>query len=283
MIKDPEKIRLFLQIYMFALGTVVGSFLNVCIARLPDRQSLIKPGSHCPKCNNPIRWYQNVPIISFIILRGKCSNCGSPISWQYPIVELLTGLLFILLMREFTNIAALLIYSVFTCSLVVVTFIDLKHYIIPDEISIPGTLIGLALSLLPAQVTGGQLATESFIDSLIGCVLGGGILYLTALFSLAVFKKEGMGGGDIKLLAMVGAFLGWKFALMTIILGSVLGAVVGVTLILLKLKLRTDYIPFGPYLALAAMLSLMYGEELIRWYLLFGDGLNEIIMRLQGA
>jgi leader peptidase (prepilin peptidase)/N-methyltransferase len=283
MIKDPETLRLFLHIYMFALGAVVGSFLNVCIARLPERKSIVRPGSRCPSCNTPIGWYDNIPLISFMILRGKCRQCGSRISWQYPLVELLTGILFVLLFREFTNAIALTVYLVFVCSLVVVTFIDLKHYIIPDEISIPGVIIGLALSLVPARWTGGQMLSHSFLDSLIGCLVGGGVLYLTALFSLAVFKKEGMGGGDIKLLAMVGAFLGWKFALMTIIIGSMLGAMVGVTLILLRMRNRTDYIPFGPYLAAGAVLSLLYGERLLWWYLSFGEGLNEIVLRLGGS
>ena len=283
MIKDPETLKVFLHIYMFALGAVVGSFLNVCISRLPENQSIVKPASRCPSCSTPIRWYDNIPLISFIILRGKCRRCGCSISWQYPAVELLTAILFVVLMQEFSNPIALVIYLVFVCALIVVTFIDLKHYIIPNEISIPGVFIGLALSLVPARLTGGQMASSSFIDSLIGCIVGGGILYLTALFSLAVFKKEGMGGGDIKLLGMVGAFLGWKLAIMTIVLGSMLGAVVGVTLILLRLKLRTDYIPFGPYLALAAVLSLLYGEQLWWWYLSFGQGVTDLLLRLKGG
>lgn len=283
MIKDPEALRIFLHIYMFAFGAVVGSFLNVCIARLPEKKSLVRPGSRCPTCENPIRWYDNIPIISFAFLRGKCRKCGSPISWQYPVVELLTAILFVLLMQHFTNMVALLIYVVFTCSLVVITFIDLKHYIIPDEISITGIFVGLGLSLLPARMAGGQLVSASFLDSLIGCVSGGGILYLTACFSLLVFKKEGMGGGDIKLLGMIGAFLGWKLALMTIVLSAILGAAVGVALILLRLKKRSDYIPFGPYIALAAVLALMHGDRLIVWYLSFGEGLNNLVMRLYGA
>jgi len=263
MVEAPEALRLFLNIYTFVLGAVVGSFLNVCISRLPENKSLVRPGSRCPKCENPIKWHDNLPIISFIILRGKCRNCGEPISLQYPAVELLTAVLFVLLMHRFNNFAAFAIYMVFTCALVVVTFIDLKHYIIPNEISIPGIVVGLL--------------------SLIGCVTGGGLLYLTALFSLAVFKKEGMGGGDIKLLAMVGAFLGWKLALMTIVVGSVMGAIVGVAMILLRLKERGDYIPFGPYLALGAVLSMLYGGRILELYLMFGEGLNDIILRFQGA
>ena len=316
MIRNPAALRLFLQIYMFVLGSVVGSFLNVCIARLPEGKSLVWPGSHCPKCDFPIRWFDNIPVISFILLRGKCRNCGGSISWQYPLVELLTACLFVLLMQKFTNVLALVIYIIFTCCLVIITFVDFKHYIIPNEISIPGILVGLALSFVPARLAGGQLVLTRlagspllssllirsligpeylakynhviqfltpFLDSLVGCITGAGLLYLAGWFSVLVFKKEGMGFGDVKLLAMVGAFLGWKLALMTIMVGSLMGAGVGLTLILLKLKTRADYIPFGPYLALGSFLSLMWGERLLSLYLGFGIGLNELILRLSGS
>jgi leader peptidase (prepilin peptidase)/N-methyltransferase len=295
---QSEALNLFFTIYTFALGAVVGSFLNVCIVRLPEGKSLVRPGSHCPSCDAPIRWFDNIPIVSFLMLRGECRRCGCHISWRYPAVELLTAILFVLLLHKFTHALALLIYIAFTCALIVVSFIDLKHYIIPNEISIPGIFIGLALSLVPARLAGGQFVLPqsvffiadgaptiagSFLNSLIGCIAGGGILYLAGLFSLAVFKKEGMGGGDVKLLAMVGAFLGWKLALMTIIVGSTLGAIVGVILILLRLKTRSEYIPFGPYLALGALLSLMYGDSILRMYLQFGQSLNELVLRLSGS
>jgi leader peptidase (prepilin peptidase)/N-methyltransferase len=276
MTKNPATIKLFLEVYLFALGAVTGSFLNVCILRLPEGKSLVWPGSHCPKCEKPIRWFDNIPIISFIILGGRCRRCGSSISWQYPAVELLTACFFVLLMQRFTNFIALAIYLLFTCSLIVVTFIDLKHYIIPDEISIPGVFVGLAISLLPARLAGGQLVSNSFLDSLIGCITGGGILFLVAEFSLIFLKKEGMGGGDVKLLAMIGAFLGWKLVLMTIIVGSVIGAAVGVALIMLRLKTRADYIPFGPYLALGAILAVICGDRLLALYLAFGESLNSL-------
>ncbi len=317
MIRNPAALRLFLQIYMFVLGSVVGSFLNVCIARLPEGKSLVWPGSHCPKCGSPIRWFDNIPVISFILLRGRCRTCGLSISWQYPLVELLTACLFLLLVQKFTNLLALAIYIIFTCALVVITFVDFRHYIIPNEISIPGIFVGLALSLVPARLAGDQLVltrmTSSpflrnlilrfsligpehlakynhviqfltpFLDSLIGCITGAGLLYLAGWFSILVFKKEGMGFGDVKLLAMVGAFLGWKLALMTIMVGSVMGAGVGVTLIFLKLKTRADYIPFGPYLALGSFLSLMWGEQLLSLYVGFGNGLNDLILRLSAS
>lgn len=280
---QSEALRLFLNIYMFAVGAAVGSFLNVCIVRLPEGKSLVRPGSACPSCGAPIRWFDNIPILSFLFLRGKCRRCGLPISWRYPAVELLTAILFVLLLHRFTHALALAVYIGFVCALVVVSFIDLKHYIIPNEISIPGIFIGLALSLLPARLAGGQLVTSSFLSAVIGCIAGGGILYLAGIFSLVVFKKEGMGGGDIKLLAMVGAFLGWKLALMTIVVGSMLGAVVGILLILFRLKGRTDYIPFGPYLSLGAILSLMYGDHILRLYLQFGQEINELVFKLSGS
>jgi leader peptidase (prepilin peptidase)/N-methyltransferase len=292
---QSEALRLFLNIYMFALGAVIGSFLNVCIARLPEGMSLVRPGSRCPLCETPIRWYDNIPLVSYLVLQGKCRRCDAPISWRYPAVELLTAILFLMLMQRFTNAVALAVYIAFACALVVISFIDLKHYIIPNEISVPGIVIGLVLSLIPARIAGGELVLPSslfflsgdapnfvgsFLNSLIGCLIGAGILWLTGIFSLVVFKKEGMGFGDVKLLGMVGAFLGWKLALMTIMIGSALGAVVGITLIFLRLKRRTDYIPFGPYLALGALLSLLYGEAILRLYLEFGEGINELVVRV---
>jgi leader peptidase (prepilin peptidase)/N-methyltransferase len=294
---QSEALRLFLNIYMFALGAVIGSFLNVCIARLPEGMSLVRPGSRCPSCETPIRWYDNIPLVSYLVLQGKCRRCDAPISWRYPAVELLTAILFLMLMQRFTNALALAVYIAFACALVVISFIDLKHYIIPNEISVPGIIIGLVLSLIPARIAGGELVLPSslfflsanapnfvgsFLNSLIGCLIGAGILWLTGIFSLVVFKKEGMGFGDVKLLGMVGAFLGWKLALMTIMIGSALGAVVGITLILLRLKRRTDYIPFGPYLALGAVLSLLYGDAILLLYLQFGQGINELVMRVIG-
>jgi leader peptidase (prepilin peptidase)/N-methyltransferase len=293
---QSEMLSLFLNVYMFALGAVVGSFLNVCIFRLPEKKSLVWPGSHCISCGSPIRWYDNIPVLSFLILRGECRRCGQRISWQYPAVELLTATLFVLLFQQFDGLA-LIIYIIFTCALVVISFVDLKHYIIPNEISIPGIFIGIGLSLLPARLTGGEMVLPSsvpfissgvptivgsFLHSLVGCLTGGGVLYLTAVFSLVFLKKEGMGGGDIKLLAMVGAFLGWQLSILTIMIGAVLGAIVGITLIFLQIKQRTDYIPFGPYLAIGAVLSLLYGDKIWASYLQLGQSLGELITKALG-
>lgn len=274
----PAALRIFLNIYIFALGAAVGSFLNVCIARLPEDESLIRPASRCPKCENPIKWYDNIPVISFLVLRAKCRNCGAPISIQYPAVELLTAILFVLILHGFSNIAAMGIYMIFTCAMVVVAFIDLKHYIIPNEISLPGIPIGLLLSLAPAWWTDGQLVAGSFLDSLIGCLVGGGVLYIIGRLSLLILKKEGMGGGDVKLLGMVGAFLGWKMALLTIIMGAFGGSIVGVGLIAAGLHKRGKHIPFGPFLALGAWLSMMWGDRLLWAYLNYAGLLGDAIM-----
>ncbi|GAB4347045.1 MAG: A24 family peptidase [Candidatus Abyssubacteria bacterium] len=278
MIQDPSTLRVFLHIYVFALGAIVGSFLNVCIARLPEGKSLVWPGSRCPKCERDIRWYDNIPIISFILLLGRCRRCGERISWQYPAVELLTAVLFVLLLRRFPNVTAFAIYMVFTSAMMVVTFIDLNHFIIPDEISLPGIVLGLGVSLIPDGWAGGLRVSESFVDSLIGCAVGGGMLYAAALFALIFLKKEGMGMGDVKLLAMVGAFLGWKRVLVTVLVASVAGSAITGVLILARVRKRDEYIPFGTYLAPGAILSLLYGDRLVALYLAFGEWLSRLIL-----
>ncbi len=280
MIQDPATLKIFLHVYVFALGAIVGSFLNVCIARLPESKSLVWPGSRCPKCEGEIRWYDNIPVVSFVLLMGRCRRCGERISWQYPAVELATAVLFVVLLRQFPNVAAFAIYMVFTSAMIVVTVIDLKHFIIPDEISLPGIVLGLALSFVPDKWAAGLLVSESFLDSLIGCVLGGGMLYLAALFSLFFLKKEGMGMGDVKLLAMVGAFLGWKRVLVTVLVASVVGSAITGLLILGRIRKREEYIPFGTYLAPGAILSLLCGERLVELYFAFGEWLSRQIIDL---
>src|ERR1035437_2178132 len=189
-------------LFAFFFGMIVGSFLNVCICRMPKDESIVSPPSHCPHCSYQIRWYDNIPLLSYLLLRGKCRGCGSHISLEYPLVELLNGILTLILFLRFgltLDFAALFLL----CSaLVVITFIDIEHQIIPDEISLPGIVIGFVLSFF--------LKGHGWLDSLLGILLGGGILYLVAFGYHRLTGKEGMGGGDIKLLAMMGAFLGWK-------------------------------------------------------------------------
>jgi leader peptidase (prepilin peptidase)/N-methyltransferase len=249
-------------LFGFIFGTIVGSFLNVCIHRLPHESSIILPSSHCPHCETPIRFYDNIPLISFALLRGKCRACHAPISWRYPLVELLMGIFSVILLWKFGISALYLIYFSFFASLTLVSFIDLPHRIIPDEISLPGILVGLAISLLHPQL--------SFKDSLIGVLVGGGSLSLVASVYYVVTKREGMGIGDVKLLAMIGAFIGWKGVLFTILSSSLIGSIVGVTLMLITAKADSKYaVPFGPFLSLGAIIYVLVGEALINWYVGF--------------
>jgi len=246
-------------IVFIIFGAIVGSFLNVCIFRLPKEESIIWPGSHCPHCKKPIRFYDNIPLISYLLLRGKCRQCHGPISLQYPLVEGITALSSLLLIMKFGFSLAYLIYFTFVAALIVITVIDLYHQIIPDVISLPGIGVGLLASLMVRQTT--------FSNSLIGILCGGGSLFLIATVYQWLFKREGMGGGDVKLLAMIGAFLGWKAVILTILLGSLVGSITGIILMVSKGKDFKYAIPFGPFLSLGAVIALFYGESIIRWYL----------------
>ena len=189
------------NIFSILFGAMVGSFLNVCIARLPKEESIVWPGSHCPLCRKPIKFYDNIPLVSYLLLKGKCRQCRGSISLQYPLVEGITALSSLLLIIKFGPSLSYLIYFAFVAALIVITVIDLYHQIIPDVISLPGIGVGLLASLIIPQIT--------FLNSLIGILLGGGSLFLVATVYRWLFKREGMGGGDVKLLAMIGAFLGW--------------------------------------------------------------------------
>lgn len=252
---------LIFLLFIFFLGSCIGSFLNVCIYRIPAGESIISPGSRCPHCQTTIRWYQNIPILSYLFLCGRCGACRFRISPRYPLVEALTGLLFVLVLLRFGFQWATPVYWLFMAALVAITFIDLDHQIIPDLISLPGIPIGFACTFLLPQI--------SWIESLIGTLLGGGSLYLVAAGYELLTKKEGMGGGDIKLLAMIGAFMGWKAIFPVIFLSSLIGSLVGVSLMLAKKADGRLAIPFGPFLALGAVIYLLMGNELVQWYLSF--------------
>jgi leader peptidase (prepilin peptidase) / N-methyltransferase len=239
--------------FSFILGACIGSFLNVCIYRIPAGESIVSPPSRCPRCGAGIRWYQNIPIFSWIALGGKCASCKAGISVRYPLVEALTGGLFTLVFFYFGIGWPTLVFWVFMAMLVVITFIDLDHQIIPDVISLPGIVIGFFGSFL--------LPWISWTDSLYGILLGGGSLFLIATGYELLTKKEGMGGGDVKLLAMLGAFLGWKAVLPIIFVSSLLGTIVGVPLMLIKGADSKLAIPFGPFLASAAVIWLFWGGD----------------------
>lgn len=247
------------QVVSIIFGAMVGSFLNVCIHRLPKEESIVRPGSHCPKCKTPIRFYDNIPLLSYLLLGGKCRHCKAPISIQYPIVEAITALSSFFLFITFGVSLSFFYYFSFVAALIAITVIDLYHQIIPDVISLPGIVIGLLGSLVIPQIT--------FWSSLIGVISGGGSLFLVATVYQWLFKREGMGGGDVKLLAMIGAFLGWKAVILTIFLSSFIGSIIGITVMLIKGKDFKYAIPFGPFLALGAVISLFWGENLISWYL----------------
>ncbi|MBW2644918.1 MAG: prepilin peptidase [Deltaproteobacteria bacterium] len=244
--------------FIFLGGLIIGSFLNVCIFRLPNSRSLILPGSSCPHCNQPIKFYDNIPILSYLWLCGKCRFCGHRISARYPLVELLSGILALALFVRYGITWPALILYVFAASLLIITFVDIDHKIIPDSITIPGIPIGFLASFFLPYVT--------WIDSLIGIVSGGGSLLVVAIIYEFIAKKEGMGGGDIKLLAMIGGFLGWQGVLFTIFSGSVLGTVVGIFVALKTKQGRQVAIPFGPFLSIGALLHIFQGHEIIRWY-----------------
>ena len=263
------------KILIFILGAIIGSFLNVCIYRLPKSQSILTPASYCPYCKRPILWFDNIPFLSYLLLKGRCRYCHQSISFRYFIVELLTALLFLAVFLKFGLGWELFIYLVFISALIIATFTDFDHLIIPDIISYPALVLGLILSTAypPMQRTiyqWSRISTgfgEGFLASLIGAVSGGLFLYLIGAIGKKIFKKEAMGGGDVKLLAMIGAFLGWQLVILTIFISALSGSIVG---IVIKLKKGESYIPYGPYLALGAVISLLWGRELINWYLRVG-------------
>ena len=261
-----------IKLSFFIFGAIVGSFLNVCIHRLPREESIKYPGSHCPKCGRHIRWYDNIPLLSYIVLRGKCRYCCSGISPRYFGVELITALLFLSLFLRFGLCINTFIYIAFISSLIIMSFIDIEHRIIPDVLDCWGIAAGLVISAIhpaihvrpqPWDSLFKSTITIAIADSLSGIVLGGGFLIILAIAGKAVFKKEAMGGGDVKVLAMIGAFLGWQMVIVTIFISALIGSVVGIAM---KLKLRRSYIPYGPYLAIGAIIAIFYGAELISWY-----------------
>lgn len=256
-------LSIFIAVMSFVFGTCIGSFLNVVICRMPAGQSIVSPPSHCPTCNHAIPFYFNLPIISFLLLKGKCGFCNAPISIRYPLVELITGLLAIGLFLKFGLTPAALFYFMFSAVLIAISFIDFDHQIIPDKLSLPGILIFSTSCLFLPQMR--------FVSVIWGIIAGGGILYIVALCYSHIRKHQGMGGGDIKLLAMIGAATGVKGVFFTLFTGSVFGTVGGVVAMAAvgKSQRRQAKIPFGPFLSLGAILYIFWGEPIIRWYISF--------------
>ncbi|HNY65697.1 MAG TPA: prepilin peptidase [Deltaproteobacteria bacterium] len=239
------------------LGLFIGSFLNVCIHRIPRDESIVFPSSKCPKCGTKIKPWDNIPVLSYLLLLGRCRGCGEKISVRYPVVELLSGLLAVTMLYRFGLTPAALIYYLWSCLLLVITFIDIDHQIIPDSLSIGGAVVGLALVWwLPV----------TYVDALIGLAVGGGLLIAVIYGYYFLTGKQGMGGGDVKLLAMIGVFTGWQGVLFTIFMGSLAGTLVGIPWALLQRKNMQAAIPFGPFLALGAFLYVLWGEFIVGWY-----------------
>ncbi|HDQ03956.1 MAG TPA: prepilin peptidase [Deltaproteobacteria bacterium] len=251
---------MILNIFSFVFGAVVGSFLNVCIYRLPEKESIVRPLSRCPHCKKSIRFYDNIPIISFFILKGKCRDCSEKISWQYPLVELITAAFSLLIFVQFGLSWMFLVHFVFTCVLIIIAFIDLKHQIIPDVLTLPGIPVFFLLAVLVVKVPWQQ--------SLLGIIIGGGILFVIAFGYEVITKREGMGGGDIKLLAMIGGFFGWKALIFILLFSSLTGALVGISAMIIKKQDMKYAVPFGPFLAAAAVACIFWGDTFMRFILI---------------
>jgi leader peptidase (prepilin peptidase)/N-methyltransferase len=267
-------------VFALLIGLVIGSFLNVVILRLPQGVSITLPRSRCPQCQNPISWYDNVPVLSYFILRGRCRHCRKPYSARYPLIEAMTGVVSVLLELKFGLTIEWGIFLAFSAALIVLAFIDLDHRILPDVITLNGIWIGVLISMYLAQPSAlierilravgyetANLHVIALTASLFGAIVGGGLLWGVAEAYLRIRGIEGMGFGDVKMMAMVGAFLGAPLALVTIMLGSLLGSVIGLTFIKFAGKTRQYELPFGTFLSLAGIVAVLYGDDLVRWYI----------------
>ena len=246
--------------FVAAFGLAVGSFLNVCIYRLPRGGSLLSPPSHCTVCQRALRWYENVPVLSYLVLGGRCRTCRTPISPVYPLVEIATSVAFVVMVAELGWNPLLVPRLVLGCALIVLALIDLEHRILPNVITVPGIVVGFAFSLfLP----------PGWLASLLGILAGGGTLLLIAEGYYRIRGEEGLGMGDVKMLAMIGAFLGWQLMLVALVLSSCLGSLVGLAMIVARKGDMKYALPFGTFLAMGTLLSMFFGEPIIRWYVSF--------------
>lgn len=268
-----------IAVFVFLFGLIIGSFLNVCILRIPGGKSIVMPASACPQCGAAIRPYDNIPVISYMLLAGKCRKCKAKISPMYPAVELLTGLLFLACYEAFGLTSEALKWSLFSAIMIVLVFTDLRERILPDVVNYTGLGMGLVLSLFtkPSDGTALWLANHAFdfpppapivslADALLGAALGSGLLWLVSEAYFRLRGREGMGLGDVKMMLMAGAFLGAKRTLLTIFLGSILGSVLGLIFILARRKDSEYELPFGTFLGMAAVLVVFFGTPAINWY-----------------
>jgi leader peptidase (prepilin peptidase) / N-methyltransferase len=268
-----------IAVFAFLFGLIIGSFLNVCIIRIPAGKSIVMPASACPKCGTPIRAYDNVPVLSFLLLGGKCRACKAPISAMYPVVEVLTALLFLACFLAFGATLEASKWAVFSAIMIVLVFTDLRERLLPDVVNYTGLGLGLAFSLItkPIDGTAHWLANRmfdfpppspvlSFVDAIIGAAAGGGLLWLVSEAYFRMRHREGMGMGDVKMMLMAGAFLGARRTLLTILAGSLLGSALGLVFILLWRKDSAYELPFGTFLGMASLLVVFFGTPAINWY-----------------
>lgn len=266
------------EIIAFLFGAVVGSFLNVCIHRMPEGKSVVWPRSHCPHCKKRIPGYDNIPFLSYILLRGKCRYCKKRISLRYPLVELLTAIIFVIFFNQFGLTYEFFFYIFFVCALIIATFVDIKHRIIPDEVSVGGLILGFVLSAIKGlSLSPFIFHYKPMLNSFLGIILGGALIYFSGFFFDLVYFKllkrppiqgetESMGGGDVKFLAMIGAFLGWQKVILTFLLAPFFGVIFGV----FNLAFKKDHtIPYGPFLAVAGLVSFFWAERIFRFILPF--------------
>ncbi len=241
-------------------GLVIGSFLNVCIYRLPLDQSIVWPASRCTRCGRALAWYENIPVLSWALLRGHCRTCGERISVMYPAVEIATGAMFVVMVAHFGPTPLFAVRTLFGCAMIVLFVIDLQHQILPNEITVPGIVVGLVLSVF---------LEPGWRAALIGAIAGGGSLWLIAASYQWLRGREGLGFGDVKMLAMIGAFLGWKLMLLTLVFASFTGSFVALTLMAARRADWQSKLPLGTFLALGALLASVFGDAVVAWYLGF--------------
>lgn len=251
---------MLLHLFAFVLGTVIGSFLNVLIYRLPRRISIIAPHSFCPNCEKPIKWYENIPVISYIILGGRCAGCGKRISLRYPVVEVLTGLLFLYAFNRCGVSLEFLFMAFFFSAMIVVAFIDFSFQVIPDAISMPGIIVGMIY----------QISKGDFMVGLVGMIFGGGLILLIRVIGGKVYKKEVMGLGDVYLTAMIGAFVGFPYIIPAIFVAALVGAILGVIFIISTHQSRESPIPFGPFLSIGGIAVIIFQPQFQQLFALLG-------------
>jgi len=246
-----------IAMFFVALGAIIGSFLNVCVHRLPRQQSIAWPPSACPQCGHMLAWYENIPVVSYLALRGRCRECRAPISLRYPVIEALTAAMFVLGLWQYGLTLLLVQRLLFGCVLIVLFAIDLEHHLLPNAITLPAIVVGFVFSFF---------IEPGWAASLIGIVIGGGILFLIAEAYFRIRGEEGLGMGDVKMLAMIGAFLGWKLMIVTLMMASFTGTIVGIGVIASGRGGLKFALPFGTFLALGAVLAASIGPGLLRWY-----------------